>query len=182
MIAFENVCKRFGEHTVLENFSFSLGAGEQLCLVGPSGRGESTVLNLAAGLMEPDAGRILCQADRICYLFQEDRLLPWLSALQNVALVCPEQQARSWLDRLGLGDFLDAKPAQLSGGMARRVAIARALAFPAELYLFDEPFRGLDEQTLAQTLEVIREALAGKAALFVSHRPQELGIPTLRLA
>ena len=61
MIAFENVCKRFGEHIVLENFSFSLGAGEQLCLVGPSGRGKSTVLNLAAGLMEPDAGRILAR-------------------------------------------------------------------------------------------------------------------------
>lgn len=182
MIAFENVCKRFGAHTVLENFSFSLGAGEQLCLVGPSGQGKSTVLGLAAGLLNPDSGQILRKTEHICYLFQEDRLLPWLSALQNVSLVCPEQEARRWLSRLGLGDFLDARPAQLSGGMARRVAIARALAFPAELYLFDEPFRGLDEQTLQKTLETIREATSGKAALFVSHRPQELGIPTLSLA
>lgn len=182
MIVFENVCKRFEEHTVLQDFSLSLGAEEQLCLVGPSGRGKSTVLNLAAGLIAPDSGQILRKTDAICYLFQEDRLLPWLSALQNVALVCPEQEAQRWLCRLGLGDFLHSKPAQLSGGMARRVAIARALAFPAELYLFDEPFRGLDEQTLRQTLEVIREAISGKAALFASHRPGELGIPTLSLA
>lgn len=181
MIAFENVCKRFGGRAVLENLSFSLGAGEQLCLVGSSGRGKSTVLNLAAGLLEPDSGKIARQTGRICYLFQEDRLLPWLGALQNVALVCPEQEARRWLCKLGLGDFLDAKPAQLSGGMARRVAIARALAFPAELYLFDEPFRGLDDQTLQITLAAIREATAGKAALFASHRPQELGIPVLSL-
>ena len=116
MIAFENVCKRFGGRAVLENLSFSLGAGEQLCLVGASGRGKSTVLNLAAGLLNPDSGQILRKTERICYLFQEDRLLPWLGALQNVALVCPEQEARRWLCKLGLGDFLDARPAQLSGG------------------------------------------------------------------
>ena len=178
MILFENVYKRFGGRAVLENLSFSLGAGEQLCLVGPSGRGKSTVLNLAAGLLEPDSGKIARQTSRI---FQEDRLLPWLGALQNVALVCPEQEARRWLCKLGLGDFLDVRPAQLSGGMARRVAIARALAFPADLYLFDEPFRGLDDQTLQITLAAIREATAGKAALFASHRPQELGIPVLSL-
>lgn len=181
MICFSHVDKSFGSLPVLRDFSLSLGQGEQLCLIGPSGQGKSTVLNLAAGLLLPDRGSVSRATDRISYVFQEDRLLPWLSARQNVALVSGSEEAARWLCALGLGDFLDALPSSLSGGMARRVAIARALAYPADLYLFDEPFKGLDEQTLHAVLGVVKKAIFGKTALFVSHNPEELGLPTLLL-
>ena len=181
MIAFSHVSKSFGPLPVLRDFSLSLKQGEQLCLTGPSGQGKSTLLNLAAGLLLPDSGSIARQSDRISYVFQEDRLLPWQTALQNVALVCEKQAAQRWLEELGLGAFLQNYPSELSGGMARRVAIARALAAPADLYLFDEPFKGLDEKTLQMVLHVIKGAIAGKTALFVSHNPQELSLPTFAL-
>ena len=142
MIAFRHVSKSFGSLSVLRDFNLELKKGEHLCVVGPSGQGKSTVLNLAAGLLLPDSGSIARQSDRISYVFQEDRLLPWQTALQNVALVSNRETAQRYLAELGLGGFLGAFPSELSGGMARRVSIARALAFPADLYLFDEPFKG----------------------------------------
>ena len=181
MITFSNVSKSFGSLSVLENFSLALEDGQQLCLIGPSGRGKSTVLNLAAGLLSPDSGFIQRKSDAVSYVFQEDRLLPWLTALQNVSLFSQKEAAQHWLARLGLGEFLRAYPEELSGGMARRVAIARCLAAPADLYLFDEPFKGLDEATLFKTYAVIKEATAGKTALFVSHNPAELSLPTVSL-
>ena len=93
MICFSHVDKSFGSLPVLRDFSLSLGQGEQLCLIGPSGQGKSTVLNLAAGLLLPDRGSVSRATDRISYVFQEDRLLPWLSARQNVALVSGSEEA-----------------------------------------------------------------------------------------
>lgn len=84
------------------------------------------------------------RAKKRAVVFQNDRLLPWFSALDNVAAVCSKERAKELLEKVELSDSLDKKPAELSGGMCRRVALARALAFDADILLLDEPFKGLD--------------------------------------
>ncbi len=144
----------FARETVLEDVEFELRAGEIVALVGPSGCGKTTLLNLCAKLLHPDAGTIDDGfATRAC-MFQQPRLLPWKSALDNVAIVLAargvargecEHRAREIGLRLGLahGDFAKF-PHQLSGGMQSRVALARALVIDPDLLLLDEPFSALD--------------------------------------
>ncbi|MBQ8598619.1 MAG: ATP-binding cassette domain-containing protein, partial [Oscillospiraceae bacterium] len=113
---------------------------------------------------------------RVAVLFQENRLLPHLSALDNLKLVLPrgrQQEALCWLERLGLSDSAHKTPLQLSGGMNRRLAIARTLAYGGDVYLLDEPFQGLDEATLQHCLSIVRDATKGKLLLLVTHRREE---------
>ena len=110
------------------------------------------MLRVLCGLTSLEEGQIEgLQGKKLALLFQEDRLLPQLSALDNLKLVLPkerQQEAQLWLDKLGLGNDADKTPSQLSGGMKRRLAIARTLAYGGDIYLLDEPFQGLDEETL----------------------------------
>lgn len=158
-------------------------AGASVCLFGKSGCGKSTLLNVLAGLVEPDAGSIdgrpcrdYSKGTRIAYLFQEDRLLPWVDALENVraAAHTDAETARRWLLDMGLqpGD-LSKLPGQLSGGMKRRVAIARALAYGGDLLLLDEPFRGLDEARRAELMGILKDMLAGRRMILVTHDMHE---------
>ena len=162
----QNLTKVFGEQCVLSQFSLTIDAG--ICgLLGPSGCGKSTLLNIICGLLPPDSGEVNVPA-RIGYLFQEDRLLPWATALENVALVTA--QPDQWLTRVGLPTEAHTKlPQALSGGMQRRVALARALAYPSELLLLDEPFRGLDVASREALYPLIREASLEKPVLLVTH-------------
>jgi ABC-type nitrate/sulfonate/bicarbonate transport system ATPase subunit len=152
---------------VLQDVSFEIHPREFVCLVGASGCGKSTLLNIAAGLAAPSAGQILVDGIDVTgrpgsdrgMVFQGYTLYPWLTVLQNVAfglqlrrLPKPEQRARAayFLDVVGLTQFANAYPKQLSGGMKQRVAIARALANEPEVLLMDEPFGALDAQTKEQ--------------------------------
>jgi len=178
---------------VLRRVSFGLPAGAIVAILGPSGAGKSTLLNLAAGLIRPDGGRVeVLGADttgavdwgRVGYMFQDDRLLPWRFALGNVtlaleagAMAAPERRrrARAALDMVGLADFADAYPHQLSGGMRSRVALARSLVGEPELLLMDEPFSRLDPQTRASLhRELLRiRDLRRLSILFVTHDVEE---------
>jgi NitT/TauT family transport system ATP-binding protein len=176
----------------LDGVDLAVADQELVCLLGPSGCGKSTLLNVVAGLDRDYRGEILVdgaprargRAPRIGYLFQEPRLLPWLTVERNVEFVLrscavpherwEELQAR-YLDMTGLSAFRRYHPHELSGGMRQRLALARALAVEPEILLMDEPFSGLDEMTARRMrldLLAIRESTR-KTIVFVTHNAYE---------
>ncbi len=174
MIRLVDVSAAFGDETVLEHVDLHIPAGTHAALMGPSGCGKSTLLRLIAGLISPSRGEISVHAERTSYVFQEPRLLPTRSALQNVNVVLGDKKgtlphAEAWLNLTGLGDALDKRPAELSGGMRQRVNIARALAYGGDLFLLDEPFQGIDEKRKSGLIDLLTEKTRGKTLLLATH-------------
>ena len=156
-----------------------------LCLFGPSGCGKTTLLRVLCGLEKPEAGS-LSEKPKVAAMFQEDRLLPWLSIEKNLTAAAgiSLQEAESWLRKMGLEQEKKALPESLSGGMQRRVAMARALAAESDLLLLDEPFTGLDGATKELLYPLIREAAEKKPVILVTHHREEaeaLGAEILEL-
>jgi len=188
MLRLHKVSLSFGDRAVLRGCSLDLPAGARLALMGPSGCGKTSLLRIALGLQAPDAGDVILRAARASAVFQEPRLLPWLSAEENVNLVLSDgpatlDEAGAWLDRLELGDARRFLPAELSGGMQQRVSLARALAVGPDLLLLDEPFKGMDEALRGRVLRLISDSLPEAAILLVTHDAQEaeaLGCRILR--
>lgn len=170
MIEFKNVGFAYSDKTVITDFNLKIAPGDRVCLFGESGKGKTTLLRLIAGLEIPTSGEITGIRDKkISVVFQEDRLLPWLSVLDNAALAGSRERAVEILTALGLGDCLDMRPEQLSGGMRRRVAVARALCADYDLLLLDEPFNGLDEELIKTTAALIVEYLENRTLVLVTH-------------
>jgi NitT/TauT family transport system ATP-binding protein len=170
--------------SVLKNLDMAVGAGEFLCILGPSGCGKSTLLNVLAGLDKVFDGRVSVNGGRVGYLFQEPRLLPWLTAEANLdfALASCRVPASRWtelksryLAMTGLSEYRDYYPHQISGGMAQRLALARALCVEPGVLLMDEPFSGLDEITArrirADLLSIWEDTR--KTIVFVTHNAYE---------
>jgi len=166
-VTIRNLTKSFsinGRHlSVLQSVSHNIRAGESLAVVGASGSGKTTLLRVLAGLEEADRGDVLIDGQPVrgvgtdrAVIFQEPRLLPWLTVLDNVAFPLrnrglgkaeARKRAEYYVELVGLSEFTEALPSQLSGGMAQRVGIARALAVKPEILLLDEPFGALDAMT-----------------------------------
>jgi nitrate/nitrite transport system ATP-binding protein len=170
-VSIENLAKRYPtkkgepELTIFANASLTIDKGEFVCIIGHSGCGKSTILNVLAGLDEPSAGAVIMNGKQVSgpsldrgVVFQNYSLLPWLTALQNVLFGVrarwPEwtkakaiEHSKNYLSMVGLGATMDRKPSQLSGGMRQRVSIARAFATQPKLLLLDEPFGALDALT-----------------------------------
>ncbi|MDW5377214.1 amino acid ABC transporter ATP-binding protein [Halomonas sp. HP20-15] len=194
MIIVDNVHKSFGATKVLEGVSLEVQSGEVVCLIGPSGSGKSTVLRCVNGLESYDEGEIAINgrrvdvksADihelrtRVGMVFQRFNLFPHRSVVENVMegpvyvkgepRDAAHRHAVELLEKVGLGDKIDAYPQQLSGGQQQRVAIARALAMRPEAILFDEPTSALDPELVGDVLAVMR-ALAdeGMTMVVVTH-------------
>ncbi len=195
-VNFASVSKRFlapdgQRYPAIEGIDFSVGHGAFVSIVGPTGCGKSTLLNLAAGLISADSGTVEIFGESLdglnrhaTYLFQQDVLLPWKTAEENVMLgllfqriLGPEARtrAREWLARVGLAGFENRYPHQLSGGMRKRVALAQSLIVDPEILLMDEPFTALD----VQTRQIMENDLLGiwaqyrKTVLFVTHDLEE---------
>jgi NitT/TauT family transport system ATP-binding protein len=200
-ISLDHVTKVFGKagsaeaYRAVDGLNLSVRAGEMLALLGKTGCGKSTIFNMIAGLTEPTAGTVRVDgrdpfADfdsfrgKIAIVFQNDRLLPWRTAIQNVELglemleipLAPRRDAAAmWLTRLGLSGHENDYPHALSGGMRQRVSIARAFATNANILLCDEPFSALDESTAgllrAEFVRLVKEN--AKTAVFITHSISE---------
>lgn len=185
----EELTKRYGDTVVFEDLEMEVRPGETLCLLGPSGCGKTTLLHLLAGLEEPSSGRVVFEDDAVegpdhhrGLVFQDSHLYPWRTVRENVEFgpdVRGEQPDPELVDRLiqmiGLQEFEDASPSELSGGMAQRVSLARTLANDPDLLLLDEPFSALDaltQMTLQDELLGLMEKL-DLTAVFVTHDIEE---------
>jgi len=184
-ISFSGVSRRYGALDVLRDVTFSVDRGDVVGIFGMSGAGKTTILKLAAGLVEPSSGTIEWNTGSIGYVFQEPRLLPWKTALDNVALplvaggsdlAAARLAARKWLSEMGLEGFGDYYPGRLSGGMAQRISLARAFAVEPDLLLLDEPFGALDIQTKDTMFSLLNRQLDAHplTVLYVSHVPEDV--------
>jgi NitT/TauT family transport system ATP-binding protein len=179
---------------VIAGVSFTVDAGDFVCLLGPNGCGKTTLLRIIGGLEPPTRGRVLLGGEpvigdarhdkRVGVVFQEDRLLPWMTLEHNVALVLKPRGldarqrrdvARRYLDVVGLAGFESYYPGHVSGGMRQRAAIARALAVEPEVLLMDEPFGALDAQNRRIMQQEVRRIWreTGRTIVFVTHSIEE---------
>jgi NitT/TauT family transport system ATP-binding protein len=183
-ISISRLNKSFDKHHVLSELDLKVEEHELVCILGPSGSGKSTLLNIIAGLERAFTGDVRRGASRIGYLFQEPRLLPWLTAERNVDFALdgckvPHERRAELKDRYftlaGLEGFRHYYPHQLSGGMRQRVALVRSLCVEPGILLMDEPFGGLDELTARRLridlLRIWRETR--KTIVFVTHNAYE---------
>lgn len=189
-VALRGVDRTFGTHTVLHEVDIEIEPGEVVALLGSSGSGKSTLLRLIAGLDRPTDGRIEIDGEpvrgvdpRCAMVFQEPRLLPWRSLAANVAFGLPagterakgSAAVRHWLDVVGLGEFGNHRPRQVSGGMAQRAGLARALARRPGVLLLDEPLASLDALTrlrMQDLLDAVQQE-AGTTTVLVTHDVEE---------
>ena len=178
MLELKNVSLSYGDLRVLRDVSLRLAPGKRIAVMGPSGCGKTSLLRVIAGLQSPDSGTVERTAQRLSFVFQEPRLLPWLTAEENVNLVLSDKPetmdtARQWLAAVGLADAMKKRPAELSGGMRQRVSLARALAYDGDLFLLDEPLSSLDEAMAAELLDLLKQYTQGKSMIFVTHSPEQ---------
>ena len=180
MIEFICVSKKFDGDKVVENFSLRVADGEKVVLMGESGGGKTTLLNIASGLIKPDSGEIKVDG-KLAYMFQEPRLLPTFNVKDNVMAVLKSKNRDALADKcvslVELDAHADKFPAELSGGMAQRVAFARFLAFAEEncasLLLLDEPFSALDEDMRDRMIAILLEFAKDKSIIYVTHNSGE---------
>ncbi len=186
-IELEHVFFSYGEKAVLRDVSFMVEDGETVALEGPSGVGKTTVLRLIAGLLTPARGGVRGGEGGAAVVFQEDRLIPHLTAEENLRLVndaLTHGQAEALLAAVGLEGEAKRLPGELSGGMRRRVAIARAAASGRAPVLLDEPFQGLDGETKRRVTDFVRSFTRSRTTVLVTHDASDadaLGARIIRL-
>ncbi len=149
-----NITKKYGDKVVLDDFSYDFKDGKITVILGESGVGKTTLLNIIAGL---DNDNYEIEKRSISYVFQNDRLLPNLNIENNLKTVCKDIDVKSVLEEFELSNATNLYPKELSAGMSRRVSIIRALYYPAELLLMDEPFRNLDYYLKYKIMDIIKD-------------------------
>ena len=178
-IVITDLYKSYGENKVLRGFKAKISLGKTTCVMGPSGYGKTTLLNILMGLEKADSGQIVGLPNSLSAVFQEDRLCEGFNARANIRFVCKKaacvEEAQTHLAAVGLTDEDIYRPVrELSGGMKRRVAIARAVLASAEVTFLDEPFKGLDEATKNLVINYLKKETAGKTVIMVTHSLEEV--------
>ena len=193
-LSIDGVRFSYGDAPVLAGIDLAVPEGGITVLMGPSGCGKSTLLAIVAGLLEPDAGRVERRFERAAIMFQDPLLLPWRTALANVAFALKadrvpaaerRRRAGEMLSSVGLVEAdMEKYPRQLSGGMRQRVALARALVTDPDFLILDEPFSSLDGDLARQMHSLVRGILAarGVTALVVTHDAAEAARISVRIA
>lgn len=178
-----DIVKRIGGVLVIDHVSLRVHEGEVLGLVGPNAAGKTTLLRILAGLVEPDAGHVIRRVG-VGYVAQGNLLLPWLTIYKNIELplklagVGEEERRDRVLEvaqRLGIREYLDYYPHEVSGGTARKAAVARALVTGAKLLLLDEPYTGLDVTSILSLQDMLKELRREHVSMIVvSHQLAEV--------
>ena len=182
-IQIEHLDKAYGENQVLKDFSAVIPEGKTTCIMAPSGKGKTTLLNILLGLEPYDRGIIRgLEGKRKSAIFQEDRLCEDLSSRANIRMVRERKSSgrcefskkmEEGLEALELKEWGDRPVRELSGGMKRRTAILRALLADWEILFMDEPFKGLDIETKKKVIEYVKREGHGRTVVFVTHDPEE---------
>jgi NitT/TauT family transport system ATP-binding protein len=183
-IDIENLEKAFGDLNVLDSISMSLPSRGISVILGPSGCGKTTLLHILSGTTKADKGILRgLEGMKISYIFQEPRLIPWMTVWDNCSFVLPADMGKGErkdrishvLEVVGLRDFTEYYPRQLSGGMRQRTAMARAFAYPSDVLLMDEPFQALDIRLKLKLLEAFNHIWKEmkRTTVFVTHNIQE---------
>lgn len=178
MLDIENLKKEYNGLPVIQDLSLHVGDHEIVAIVGPSGCGKSTLLNLIAGIVKGYEGKIANHASKTGYVFQEDRILPWLTVYDNIRIVGDgenRERIKNLIAQMKLTGFEHYYPGQLSGGMRQRCGIARAFYFGSELLLMDEPFKSLDYHLRMELLAALVELWEREqtSVIFVTHDIEE---------
>lgn len=176
MLKIAELSHSFGDNQVFNKHSFEFPDTGCFVIMGDSGCGKTTLLNIIAGTLKPDCGEVMFDRNalKVSYMFQEPRLFPWMSAAENVNLVLGGKKAtlakaNELLSIVGLGTDADKYPSELSGGMNQRVSFARALAYQGDVLLLDEPFNGLDEDNIKNLIKIIKEYSKDHLVIAVTH-------------
>lgn len=184
MIEFKNVSFSYNHLEILKNFHLAFENNQIACLIGPSGVGKTTIANMMAKLIHPEKGQITGIENAVySYVFQEPRLLEWYSVYENIDFVLKDiysgderkEITNKYIKMMGLENFKDYKPSELSGGMAQRVSLARAFAYPSNILIMDEPFKGLDiklKQAMISSFQKLWSK-SKRTVLFITHDIEE---------
>lgn len=175
MIKLENISFSYGNESIISNLSAEFEEGFIYCIMGLSGVGKTTLMKVISGLTKCAEGSISgTEKMKKTFIFQENRLLPWMSVYDNIKYVTSdEKKIKQALADTQLLSEKNKLPEELSGGMARRAAIARAAAFDGDIFFIDEPLYGLDVKTSQGILEMIKNTVKDKTAFIITHSPDE---------
>ena len=175
LLKIDGLTKKFDGETVINDLTYSIEGKFFLTILGSSGCGKTTLLRILSGVLKPDGGTVRLSSKRLAFVFQDDRLIPWITARENIEIASPGCDVNGYLRLVGLEDHGGKYPSQMSGGMKRRLNIARAIAFEPDLILMDEPFNSLDVVMKDHLLEEIKEIWHERklSIVMVTHDPRE---------
>jgi len=175
LLKIDGLTKKFDGETVINDLTYSIEGKFFLTILGSSGCGKTTLLRILSGVLKPDGGTVRLSSEHLAFVFQDDRLIPWITARENIEIASPGCDVNGYLRLVGLEDHGGKYPSQMSGGMKRRLNIARAIAFEPDLILMDEPFNSLDVVMKDHLLEEIKEIWHERklSIVMVTHDPRE---------
>lgn len=180
MIELKNISKKYNDLYILKNFNMTIDENNITCLFGPSGVGKTTIANIVANIVSVDDGFVTgIENSLYSYVFQEPRLLDWYSVYDNIDFVLKDvynsdtrkKVINNYIDMVELTAYKDYKPNDLSGGMAQRVSLARAFAYPSDILIMDEPFKGLDMKLKHDMINSFQKLWveSKRTVLFITH-------------